>query len=129
MSSTRRRAVWIHLRHSVIGNCHVSAQGVDENYLFRIFKAGNLWCLFDFVQPGLLGALEAFGRERDTEEHHDSLNRRHRAVLLVRRVQNLKIPQALPTLVNPSRCNAGAQYQECAFIRRVDRPPGQALYL
>ncbi|QYD69026.1 restriction endonuclease [Paraburkholderia edwinii] len=41
----------------------------------------DLWCLFDFVQPGLLGALENFGRtyrrpiECNTEEHHDSLNR------------------------------------------------------
>lgn len=41
----------------------------------------DLWCLFDFVQPGLLGALETFGRtyrrpiECNTEEHHDSLNR------------------------------------------------------
>jgi HJR/Mrr/RecB family endonuclease len=51
----------------------------------------DLWCLFDFVQPGLLGALETFGRtyrrpiECNTEEHHDSLNQ----------LQSLISPQTL----------------------------------
>ncbi|MGE8453973.1 MAG: SNF2-related protein, partial [Pseudomonadales bacterium] len=41
----------------------------------------DLWCLFDFVQPGLLGALEEFGKtyrrpiECDTDEHKESLVR------------------------------------------------------
>lgn len=41
----------------------------------------DLWCLFDFVQPGLLGALEEFGKtyrkpiECDTEEQKDALAR------------------------------------------------------
>ncbi len=41
----------------------------------------DLWCLFDFVQPGLLGALEEFGRtyrrpiECETDEHRQALNR------------------------------------------------------
>jgi HJR/Mrr/RecB family endonuclease len=41
----------------------------------------DLWCLFDLVQPGLLGALENFGKdyrrpiECDTEEHRDALKR------------------------------------------------------
>lgn len=41
----------------------------------------DLWCLFDLVQPGLLGALENFGKdyrrpiECDTEEQRDALKR------------------------------------------------------
>lgn len=41
----------------------------------------DLWCLFDFVQPGLLGALEEFGKtyrrpiECDTEEQKNALTR------------------------------------------------------
>ena len=41
----------------------------------------DLWCLFDFVQPGLLGALEEFGKtyrrpiECETEEQKDALVR------------------------------------------------------
>lgn len=41
----------------------------------------DLWCLFDFVQPGLLGALEEFGKtyrrpiECNTDEHKESLVR------------------------------------------------------
>ncbi|MBF5006179.1 SNF2-related protein [Diaphorobacter caeni] len=41
----------------------------------------DLWCLFDFVQPGLLGALEEFGKtyrrpiECDTDEQKESLVR------------------------------------------------------
>jgi SNF2 family DNA or RNA helicase/HJR/Mrr/RecB family endonuclease len=41
----------------------------------------DLWCLFDFVQPGLLGALEEFGKsyrrpiECDTDEHKAALGR------------------------------------------------------
>jgi hypothetical protein len=41
----------------------------------------DLWCLFDFVQPGLLGALEEFGKtyrrpiECETEEHAQALKK------------------------------------------------------
>lgn len=41
----------------------------------------DLWCLFDFVQPGLLGALEEFGKsyrrpiECETDEHKKALAR------------------------------------------------------
>jgi SNF2 family DNA or RNA helicase len=41
----------------------------------------DLWCLFDFIQPGLLGALEDFSRayrrpiECTTDEHRDALER------------------------------------------------------
>ena len=41
----------------------------------------DLWCLFDLVQPGLLGALEQFGAtyrrpiECETEDQHDALRR------------------------------------------------------
>jgi superfamily II DNA or RNA helicase len=41
----------------------------------------DLWCLFDLVQPGLLGALEEFGRtyrrpiECETDEHASALQR------------------------------------------------------
>lgn len=51
----------------------------------------DLWCLFDLVQPGLLGALENFGKdyrrpiECDTEEHRDAL----------KRLQSLIAPQTL----------------------------------
>ena len=51
----------------------------------------DLWCLFDFVQPGLLGALETFGKsyrrpiECQTEEQREAL----------RRLQALIAPQTL----------------------------------
>lgn len=51
----------------------------------------DLWCLFDFVQPGLLGALEAFGQvfrkpiEANTEQEKDAVSR----------LQNLIAPQTL----------------------------------
>lgn len=51
----------------------------------------DLWCLFDLVQPGLLGALEEFGKnyrrpiECETEEHRDALQR----------LQSLIAPQTL----------------------------------
>lgn len=41
----------------------------------------DLWCLFDFVQPGLLGGLEEFGKtyrrpiECETEAHREALHR------------------------------------------------------
>jgi len=41
----------------------------------------DLWCLFDFVQPGLLGFLEDFGKvyrrpiECETDDHHAALRR------------------------------------------------------
>lgn len=41
----------------------------------------DIWCLFDFIQPGLLGALDEFGRsyrrpiEAKTEEHRQALDR------------------------------------------------------
>lgn len=51
----------------------------------------DLWCLFDFVQPGLLGALEVFGKsyrkpiECKTSDHTDALLR----------LQEIIIPQTL----------------------------------
>ena len=46
----------------------------------------DLWCLFDFVQPGLLGGLEDFGRtyrrpiECDTEEQKAALSKLQEAI-------------------------------------------------
>lgn len=46
----------------------------------------DLWCLFDFVQPGLLGGLEDFGRtyrrpiECNTEEHKAALGKLQEAI-------------------------------------------------
>lgn len=46
----------------------------------------DLWCLFDLVQPGLLGALEEFGKtyrrpiECETEEQHAALHRLQAAI-------------------------------------------------
>lgn len=46
----------------------------------------DLWCLFDFVQPGLLGGLEEFGRtyrrpiECDTDEQKETLRRLQDAI-------------------------------------------------
>lgn len=51
----------------------------------------DLWCLFDLVQPGLLGALDEFGKkyrrpiECKTDEHRDALQR----------LQSLIAPQTL----------------------------------
>lgn len=51
----------------------------------------DLWCLFDFVQPGLLGGLEEFGRtyrrpiECETDEQKGALDR----------LQNIIAPQTL----------------------------------
>lgn len=56
----------------------------------------DLWCLFDFVQPGLLGALEVFGKsyrkpiECKTSEHTDALLRLQEIILpqTLRRTKN-----------------------------------------
>jgi HJR/Mrr/RecB family endonuclease len=46
----------------------------------------DLWCLFDFVQPGLLGGLDEFGRkyrrpiECDTEDQKDALRQLQEAI-------------------------------------------------
>lgn len=46
----------------------------------------DLWCLFDFVQPGLLGALEEFGKtyrrpiECETDEQKDALRKLQRLI-------------------------------------------------
>lgn len=46
----------------------------------------DLWCLFDFVQPGLLGALEEFGKtyrrpiECETDEHKQALEKLQAAI-------------------------------------------------
>ncbi|WP_230384685.1 EH signature domain-containing protein [Burkholderia pseudomallei] len=46
----------------------------------------DLWCLFDFVQPGLLGALEEFGKgyrrpiECETDEQKEALKRLQAAI-------------------------------------------------
>ncbi|MFC7409501.1 SNF2-related protein [Hydrogenophaga atypica] len=46
----------------------------------------DLWCLFDFVQPGLLGALEEFGKtyrrpiECETDEHKKALEKLQSAI-------------------------------------------------
>lgn len=63
-------------------NAMVTRAAKKQNVQFRIACTGtpventltDLWCLFDFIQPGLLGALSEFGRryrkpiEAETEE-------------------------------------------------------------
>ncbi len=63
-------------------NAMVTRAAKKQNVIFRIACTGtpventlvDLWCLFDYVQPGLLGALNDFGRryrrpiEAETEE-------------------------------------------------------------
>jgi SNF2 family DNA or RNA helicase len=63
-------------------NAMVTRAAKKQNVIFRVACTGtpventlaDLWCLFDYVQPGLLGALNDFGRryrrpiEAETEE-------------------------------------------------------------
>jgi hypothetical protein len=65
-------------------NAMVTRAAKKQNVIFRVACTGtpventlaDLWCLFDYVQPGLLGALNDFGRryrrpiEAETEEEH-----------------------------------------------------------
>lgn len=66
-------------------NAMVTRAAKKQNVQFRIACTGtpventltDLWCLFDFIQPGLLGALNEFGRryrkpiEAETEEEKE----------------------------------------------------------
>ena len=66
-------------------NAMVTRAAKKQNVRFRVACTGtpventltDLWCLFDFIQPGLLGALSQFGRryrkpiEAETEEEKE----------------------------------------------------------
>lgn len=70
-------------------NALVTRAAKKQNVQFRIACTGtpvensltDLWCLFDFVQPGLLGALNEFSHtyrkpiEAETDEQKDSIER------------------------------------------------------
>jgi hypothetical protein len=69
-------------------NAMVTRAAKKQNVTFRVACTGtpventlvDLWCLFDYVQPGLLGALNDFGRryrrpiEAETEEERARVN-------------------------------------------------------
>jgi hypothetical protein len=69
-------------------NAMVTRAAKKQNAIFRVACTGtpventlaDLWCLFDYVQPGLLGALNDFGRryrrpiEAETEEEQARVN-------------------------------------------------------
>ena len=84
-------------------NAMITLAAKKQKAFFRIACTGtpvenslaDLWCLFDFIQPGLLGSLEEFGKkyrkpiESKTEEFKESLDllRSHIEPQILRRMK------------------------------------------
>ncbi|MGQ0511535.1 MAG: SNF2-related protein [Betaproteobacteria bacterium] len=88
----------------------------------------DIWCLFDYIQPGLLGALDEFGRsyrrpiEAKTEEHRNALDRL-RAMLAPQLLRRTKADIAgdLPKkiFVTNSRPNERLQVELSNYQRQL----------
>jgi SNF2-related domain/Restriction endonuclease/Helicase conserved C-terminal domain len=98
-------------------NAMITLAAKKQKAFFRIACTGtpvenslaDLWCLFDFIQPGLLGSLEEFGKkyrkpiESKTEEFKESLNllRSYIEPQILRRMKT-DIAAELPAKINVS---------------------------
>jgi hypothetical protein len=102
-------------------NALITRAAKKQNARFRVACTGtpvenslaDLWCLFDFVQPGLLGALNEFGRryrrpiEAKTEEEKQRVEEL-RAQIKPQILRRLKadVAQDLPQKIENTNCKA-----------------------
>jgi SNF2-related domain/Helicase conserved C-terminal domain len=100
-------------------NAMVSRAAKKQKARFKIACTGtpventltDLWCLFDFVQPGLLGALVSFGHkykrpiEAETEEEKQRLDEL-RALIEPQKLRRMKkdVAKDLPEKLEPKDC-------------------------
>jgi hypothetical protein len=102
-------------------NAMVTRAAKKQNVRFRIACTGtpventltDLWCLFDFVQPGLLGSLSQFGRqyrrpiEAETDEEKQRIEELREIIKpqLLRR-EKKDVARDLPRKLADSTCRA-----------------------
>ena len=118
-------------------NAMMTRAAKKQNVIFKIACTGtpventlaDLWCLFDFVQPGLLGALNDFGRryrrpiEAQTEEERARVEELRELIApqILRRTKDLpeikkELKEKLPI---PSGIDLSA-YQRSLYSNAVD---------
>jgi hypothetical protein len=118
-------------------NAMVTRAAKKQNVIFKIACTGtpventlaDLWCLFDFVQPGLLGALNDFGRryrrpiEAQTDEEKERVEELRRMIdpQILRRTKDL--PEIATELKGkefpPCRIPLSA-YQRSLYVNAAD---------
>lgn len=102
-------------------NAMVTRAAKKQNVRFRIACTGtpventltDIWCLFDFIQPGLLGALSEFGRryrkpiEAETEEEKKRVEEL-RAIIKPQMLRREKkdVAKDLPAKTEDLKCRA-----------------------
>ncbi|MGD1037430.1 MAG: SNF2-related protein [Roseiarcus sp.] len=127
-------------------NAMVTRAAKKQNVAFRIACTGtpventltDLWCLFDYVQPGLLGYLNDFGQryrrpiEAETEEEQQRVAElRERIAPQILRRTKAEVAKDLPPKIEiPCRIPLSA-YQRGLYARAVEafkkrRDPGAA---
>jgi hypothetical protein len=117
-------------------NAMVTRAAKKQNVIFKIACTGtpventltDLWCLFDFVQPGLLGALNDFGQryrrpiEAETEEEQQRVAElRERIGPQILRRTKAEVAKDLPPKKDvPSRIPLSAQ-QRLLYARAIEQ--------
>ncbi|MGD0188094.1 MAG: SNF2-related protein [Roseiarcus sp.] len=116
-------------------NAMVTRAAKKQNVIFRVACTGtpventltDLWCLFDYVQPGLLGALNDFGRryrrpiEAETVEEHERVEElRTRISPQILRRTKLEVAKDLKAKIDvPSKVPLSAQ-QRALYANAVN---------
>lgn len=117
-------------------NALVTRAAKKQNVRFRIACTGtpventltDLWCLFDFIQPGLLGALNDFGQnyrrpiEAETEEEIEACKKLKEIVepQLLRRTK-AEVARDLPRKFEESTCRREvSDFQRNLYARAVE---------
>lgn len=118
-------------------NALVTKAAKKQNVRFRIACTGtpventltDLWCLFDFIQPGLLGALNDFGQryrrpiEAETDEEKQACNHLLELVKpqLLRRTK-AEVARDLPRKFEDSSCRREmSDFQRALYAGAVER--------
>jgi hypothetical protein len=118
-------------------NAMVTRAAKKQNVIFKIACTGtpventlaDLWCLFDFVQPGLLGALNDFGRryrrpiEAQTDEEKERVEELRRLIApqILRRTKDLpEIQKDLKGKVSVPSLIRLSDYQRSLYANAAD---------
>jgi hypothetical protein len=118
-------------------NAMVTRAAKKQNVQFRVACTGtpventlaDLWCLFDFVQPGLLGALNDFGRryrrpiEAETEEEKarvEELRTKIKPQILRRMKEDVAKDLPNKTLVDDCRRLPLSTHQRSLYANAID---------
>lgn len=128
-------------------NALVSRAAKKQNVRFKVACTGtpvenslaDLWCLFDFIQPGLLGALNQFGTryrrpiEAKTEEERARVEELRRLIdPQLKRRTKLEVAKDLPKKLSVESCKGlpMSQYQKALYNHAIElfksRPSGSS---